>query len=133
MSPELYQALRHLHRACAVVSIVGFGARWVAGLAGQAWVRGRAARTLPHGVDTVLLVSAVALAAGAGLNPLTVPWLAIKVVALLAYVGLGVVALAPRRPRRHRIVAGIGALAVFGHIVAAALVKHPAGLLHPLF
>lgn len=133
MSPELYLALRHLHRACAVVSIVGFGARWAAGLAGQAWVRGRAARTLPHAVDTVLLGSAVALAVGAGLNPLVVPWLGIKVVALLAYIGLGMVALSPRRPRPLRIAAGVGALAVFGHIVAAALVKHPAGLLHPLF
>lgn len=132
MTPELYLALRHLHRACAVVSIVGFAARWAAGLAGQAWVRGRVAKTLPHVVDTVLLASALGLAAGAGLNPLTTPWLGIKIVALLVYIGLGMVALSPRRPRPLRLLAGAAALAVFGHIVAVAFVKHPAGLLQRL-
>ena len=132
MAAELYLALRQLHRALAVLSIVGFTARWAAGLAGQGWVQGRVAKTLPHVVDTVLLASALALAFGAGLNPLTTPWLGIKILALLVYIGLGMVALSPRRPRGLRLLAGLGAVAVFGHIVAAALVKHPAGLLHRL-
>lgn len=132
MTPELYLALRHLHRACAMLSIVGFMARWAAGLAGQVWVRGRVAKTLPHVIDTVLLASALGLAFIAGLNPLTTSWLGLKIVALLVYIGLGMVALSPRRPRPLRLLAGVGALAVFGHIVAVAFVKHPAGLLHRL-
>lgn len=129
MSPELYAALRHLHRACAVLSIAGFALRWVAGLAGQAWVRQRPARTLPHVVDSVLLASALALAFGAGFGPGNAPWLTTKVVLLLAYIGLGMVALSPRRSRALRIGAGLAALAVAGHIVAVAFVKHSAGLL----
>ena len=129
MAPETYLALKLLHRACAVVSIVGFAVRWRSGLAGQTWVRSRAARTLPHVVDTVLLLTALALAVGAGFTPGNAPWLLTKIVALLAYIGLGMVALSPRRPRRWRVAAGWAALAVFGHIVAVAWFKHPAGTL----
>jgi uncharacterized membrane protein SirB2 len=133
LAPELYLALRHLHQACAVLSIVGFTARWLAGLAGQAWVRGRVARTLPHAIDTVLLLSALVLSVGAGFTPANAPWLVTKIVTLLAYIGLGMVALSPRRPRGQRMLAGLAALAVFGHIVAVALVKHPLGLAQHLF
>jgi uncharacterized membrane protein SirB2 len=129
MAPEIYAALRQLHRACAVLSIAGFALRWAAGLAGQAWVRQRAARTLPHVVDTVLLGSALALAVGAGFTPANAPWLVTKVVLLLVYIGLGLLALSPRRPRGLRVAAGAAALLVAGHIVAVAFVKHSAGLL----
>jgi uncharacterized membrane protein SirB2 len=133
VAPELYLALRHLHRACAVLSIVGFAARWAAGLAGQPWVRGRLARTLPHVIDTVLLLSALVLSVGAGFTPANAPWLVTKIVMLLAYIGLGLVALSPRRPRAQRLLAGLAALAVFGHIVAVAVEKHPLGLARHLF
>lgn len=129
MSPETYALLRQLHRAFALVSIAGFALRWGAGLAGQAWARGRAARTLPHVVDTLLLASALALASGAGFTPGNSPWLTTKIVLLLAYIGLGMLALRPARPRTQRIVAGVAALAVFGHIVAVAFTKRPLGLL----
>lgn len=129
MSPEAYALLKDLHRGCALLSVAGFTLRWGAGLAQHAWVRGRTARTLPHGVDTVLLASALALAFGAGFTPANSPWLATKIVALLAYIGLGMVALSARRTRATRVAAGIAALLVFGHIVAVAFVKHPAGLL----
>ena len=128
MSPDTYLLLRQLHRACALLSICGFVLRWAGGLAGQAWVRGRLARSLPHGVDTVLLVSALALAFGAGFTPLNAPWLATKIVALIVYIGLGMVALSPRRSRPMRWGAGVAALLVFAHIVVVAFNKQPAGL-----
>ena len=55
MSPEAYTLLRHLHRLCAVLSIVGFGARWLGVMAGQAWTQRRLTKSLPHVIDTVLL------------------------------------------------------------------------------
>jgi uncharacterized membrane protein SirB2 len=128
VSPETYAALRLLHRACAMVSIAGFVLRWLAGLAGRPWVRGRLARSLPHVVDTLLLLSAVALAMGAGLDPFETPWLATKIVALLAYIGLGLLALSPRRALAVRGAAGAAAVLVFGHIVAVAMLKQPGGL-----
>ncbi|MFO1327772.1 MAG: SirB2 family protein [Rubrivivax sp.] len=129
MAPEAYAALRHLHRACAVVSIAGFALRFGAAAAGQGWVRGRVARTLPHVIDTLLLASALALAFGAGFTPANAPWLATKIVLLLVYIGLGMVALSPRRPWRWRVPAAALALAVALHIVAVALTKRPLGWL----
>lgn len=132
MSPEFYLALKHLHRLVAVLSIVGFAARGVGGLAGQAWVRSRAAKTLPHLNDTVLLLSALALAWTAGFTPGNSPWLLTKIVLLVVYIVLGAVALSPRRPWRTRLLAFVAALAVFGHILATAFTKQPLGLLSRL-
>jgi uncharacterized membrane protein SirB2 len=128
MGPETYLLLRHLHRACALLSILGFGARWLGVMAGQAWTQRRPAKTLPHLVDTMLLLSALALAFGAAIHPADAPWLATKIVLLLVYIGLGFVALKPARPAWQRALAGLAALAVFGHIVAVAFTKHPLGL-----
>lgn len=129
MSPETYALLRQLHRLCALLSIVGFTARWLGVLAGQAWTQRRPAKTLPHVVDTVLLLSALAMAFGAAISPADAPWLATKIVLLLVYIGLGMVALRPARPLSQRLLAGVAALAVFGHIVAVAFTKQPLGLL----
>jgi uncharacterized membrane protein SirB2 len=92
-------------------------------------VRSRAARTLPHVVDTVLLAPAIALAWALRLDPPSTPWLAAKVVALLAYIALGMAALRPGRPPRLRVAAGGAALATFGYIVSVAVTRQPAGFL----
>ena len=129
MSPETYVLLRHLHRLCAVLSIAGFTARWLGVMAGQGWTRRRPAKTLPHLIDTVLLLSALAMAFGAHINPSDAPWLLTKIVLLLVYIGLGLLALKPARPAPVRALAGVAALVVFGHIVATAFTKSPLGLL----
>lgn len=124
-----YATLKLLHQGSVALSIAGFCARGAGALSGAGWVRGRAARTLPHLVDTVLLASAITLAWMLRLNPLVTPWLAAKIVGLLAYIVLGMVALKPTRPRGVRIVACAAALLVFAQIVATALTKNPLGLL----
>lgn len=124
-----YTALKLVHQGAVTLSIAGFVARGAASLAGAAWVRGRAARTLPHAIDTVLLASAIGLAWMLRLNPLETPWLAAKIAGLLAYIGLGMVALKPSRPRPVRVVAWLAALLCFAQIVATAITKQPLGLL----
>jgi uncharacterized membrane protein SirB2 len=123
-----YAALKLVHQSAVALSIVGFLARGWGSLAGAAWVRGRAARTLPHLVDTVLLGSAIGLAWLLQLNPLATPWLAAKIAGLLAYIGLGMVALKPGRPRALRAAAWIAALLCFAQIVAVAITKQASGL-----
>ncbi len=123
-----YAALKLVHQSAVTLSVAGFFARGWGSLSGAAWVRGRAARTLPHLIDTVLLGSAIALAWTLQLNPLSTPWLAAKVAGLLAYIGLGMVALKPGRPRALRAVAWIAALLCFAQIVAVALTKQASGL-----
>jgi hypothetical protein len=53
---------------------------------------------LPHVVDSCLLLSAIGLAWMAGQYPFVHGWLTAKIVGLLAYIGLGMLALKPGRP-----------------------------------
>lgn len=122
-----YATIKLIHQCAVVLSISGFAARWLGVLAGAAWVRGRVARSLPHVVDTVLLTSAVALAWTIGLNPLSVPWLTAKIVALLVYIGLGKLALRPASSRATCIAAGTLALLTVAYIVSVALTKQATG------
>lgn len=123
-----YATLKLVHQSAVTLSISGFIARGLGSLAGAAWVNGRAARTLPHVVDTVLLGSAIGLAWLLQLNPLATPWLAAKIAGLLAYIGLGIVALKPVRPRALRTGAWIAALLCFAQIVAVAITKQASGV-----
>jgi uncharacterized membrane protein SirB2 len=125
-----YAALKLLHQGTVVLSITGFVARGLASFMGAAWVRSRAARSLPHVIDTVLLLSALTLAWRLRLTPGAAPWLAAKIAGLLLYIGLGMVALRPSRPLAVRVAAWLAALLCFAWIVSVALSKSPWGLLH---
>ena len=57
--------------------------------------------------------------------PGTHGWLSAKVAGLIAYIGLGMVALRRGRTRRVRLVAWITAQLVFAYIVAVALAHDP--------
>lgn len=122
-----YLTIKLIHQTAVTLSLTGFFARGAGSLAGAKWVASRPAKTLPHFIDTALLASAIALAWMLQLNPLHAPWLMAKIVGLLVYIGLGVVALRPALPRRTRVFAWIGALATAGWIVSVAITKQPAG------
>ena len=127
-----YATLKLVHQGAVVLSIAGFFVRGAAGLAGARWVRGPLARTLPHVVDTVLLVSALGLAWMLRLTPGSAPWLLAKILGLVVYVGLGIVALRPGRPAAVRATAWLAALATVAWIVSVAITKTPLGFLSAL-
>lgn len=120
-----YATVKLIHQSAVTVSITGFALRALASLSGARWVEGRAAKTLPHIVDTVLLASALTLAFWLRLNPFTTPWLAAKIVAVLVYIGLGMVALKPTRPKPLRCAAMLAAFATLAYLVSVAITKSP--------
>ncbi len=122
-----YTIVKIIHQSAAALSISGFVARGLGAFAGAAWVRGRAARTLPHVVDSVLLLSAIAMLAMLGLNPLSAPWLMAKIGALVLSIALGMLALRASASQPLRVAAWIGAVATFGYIVSVAITKNPRG------
>lgn len=122
-----YATLKLIHQSAVTLSIAGFFARGLGALAGAAWVAARPAKTLPHVVDSVLLLTAIALAWMLRLDPMSTPWLLAKIIGLLAYIALGMLALKPGRPLALRAIAWLAALATFGYIVSVALTKQPAG------
>ncbi len=124
-----YALVKAVHQMAVVLSFAGFALRGVASLRGAPWVRSRAARTVPHVIDTVLLASAIALAWMLRASPASTPWLMAKIVGLLAYIALGMLALRPGRPAGVRAAAWVAALVVFVYIVSVAITKDPRGFL----
>ena len=122
-----YAAVKLVHQSAVTLSFAGFFTRGLASFAGAAWVRGRPAKTLPHIVDSVLLLSALWLWWTLHLTIDEAPWLLAKIVGLLAYIGLGMLALKPGRPLAVRAGAWVAALLVFGYIVSVALTRSVLG------
>ena len=117
-----YPMFKHLHMTLALVSLLLFIYRWSLALAGSDRLQQKWLKILPHINDTFLLLFGVLLAVTLQLSPGQQPWLMAKLMALVLYIGLGVMAL--KRPARvQKLVAGVAALAVFGYMVGAAVTK----------
>lgn len=123
-----YATIKLLHQSAVALSGLGFAARGLASLRGARWPQSRVAKTLPHLLDTCLLVSAIALAYQLRLSPTDTSWLQAKIAALFGYIGLGMVALRPRFRWGHRCLAWVMALLVYGWMVSVAVLKNAQGL-----
>ena len=85
----------------------------------------RPVRIAPHVIDTIFLLSGIAMLVVLSLNPLTQSWLVAKFAGLLAYIVLGMFALRRGPTLAHRKLAFVGALAVYAYIVGVALAHSP--------
>ena len=124
-----YLAIKHLHLhiTCAVLSGSFFLLRGLWMLTGSPLLLLRWVRVLPHVVDTLLLATALVLVFWSGQYPFVQPWLTAKVLALVAYIVLGTVALKRGKTKGVRTLALVAALATLAYIVAVALTRQ-AGL-----
>lgn len=120
-----YLQLLYVHVTCVAISGTGFALRGLLMLAESPLLRRRWVRVLPHLVDTVLLASAIGLAVWSRRSPIAEAWLGAKIVALVAYVVLGALALRRARTRAGRVRAFVAALLVFAYIVGVAISKSP--------
>ncbi len=127
-----YAILKFIHQAMVALSFAGFFARGVGMLRDAPWLGSRFAKTAPHVVDSILLASAVALVWTMRISPIHTSWILAKIVGLLVYIGLGVVALRAGRTQGVRSVAWIAAMTVFVYIVSVAVSKNPLGFLAAL-
>jgi uncharacterized membrane protein SirB2 len=122
-----YGIVKLVHVSAVAISLGGFFARGVGMMQNAAWIGTRAAKTLPHIVDTILLASALMLAWQLRLSPASAPWLAAKIIGLVVYIVLGAIALRRGRSKEARVAAWTAALLTFGYIVSVALTKDPRG------
>lgn len=118
-----YALLRTAHIVTVHVSLALFLLRAFWMLRESPRLQDRWIRTLPHVNDTLLLAAAIAMLVVAGLNPLDQPWLMAKIIGLLAYIGMGTVALKRGRTRAIRIKALVAAVGIFAYIIAVAVTK----------
>jgi uncharacterized membrane protein SirB2 len=123
-----FEWLKLIHLSCALLSISGFALRGYWMLTANPLLQARPARVLPHLLDTLLLGSAIWMLALWQLNPFQLNWLSAKIIALLVYIGLGMVALRFGKTRGIRAGAYALALATAAYIVSVAYTKSAAGL-----
>jgi uncharacterized membrane protein SirB2 len=122
----MYETLKLIHVGTAILTISGFILRAYWMFSGSSKLQLKAVKILPHIVDTVFLLSGIALIVTLNLAVLSQDWLLMKFVALVAYVVLGAIALGRGKTMQSRTTAFVLALATFAYIAGVALSKSTA-------
>jgi len=119
-----YMIAKHLHTTTVALTLVFFLVRGAWMFADSSMLQRRWVRIAPHVIDTLLLLSALYLAVAVWGWPATLHgWITAKLVALIAYIVLGTIALKRGRTKAVRGTAFAGALLVFAYLLAVALSK----------
>ncbi|MDI9239953.1 SirB2 family protein [Lysobacter sp. LF1] len=127
---EFYPQIKLVHIAAIVCSGALFFLRGSSVLAGLRWPMASPVRYLSYTVDTVLLTAAMMLLTILPGEMFANGWLAVKVVLVVTYIVLGILALRPGRTRAMRAVFFAGALAVYAQIYFIARAHHPLGVFY---
>jgi uncharacterized membrane protein SirB2 len=98
--------------------------RFALSLKGSAWLERKFLKVVPHVVDTLLLLSAVGMMLMISQYPFVTPWLTEKLIGVLAYIALGVMAL-KGRTLLLRCFGLAGALGWLVLVVKVAITKQP--------
>jgi len=86
-------------------------------------------RRLSYAIDTTLLAAALLLASIIHQWPFVQPWLTTKVLLMLAYIALGLIALRLGKTRPVRLACFVAALIVYSFIISVALTHDSRGFL----
>jgi len=117
-----YSSIKTAHLILVSASLSLFCLRGYWALNNRLVRQGRWVKSLPHVVDTFLLVSGISLIFISGYSPLNQSWLATKLLLLLCYIVLGAFALS-HATHRNRLALFISALLTASSMVALALFK----------
>ncbi|VAW97854.1 hypothetical protein MNBD_GAMMA22-370 [hydrothermal vent metagenome] len=115
--------VKFFHVLMAFLSITGFITRGIWMMQQSAYLRQKWVKILPHIIDSLLLLSAIYMAVSLAINPLEQAWLMSKIIALLIYIALGMVALRFGQSMQQRKIAWLLAIIVFLYIVLVAFTK----------
>jgi len=127
-----YPHLKAAHIGLVLSSGLLFAGRGALVLAGRRWAMARPWRLLSYGIDTLLLAVGVTLWAMLSLNPVSSPWLGVKLMLLVLYVVLGSLALKRARTPALQRASYASALGVYLFMISVAMAHHPLGFLRPL-
>jgi uncharacterized membrane protein SirB2 len=121
----MYAIIKNIHVLAVLISIAGFILRGVWMMRESGLLDRKPVRVLPHIVDTVLLVTAIWLTVLIGQYPFSTSWLTAKLVALIVYIALGMIAIRRGKTRRQRIIAFGLALLTAAYILLVAVTRNP--------
>ena len=117
--------LKSIHISSVACSYALFFLRGIWNINGSPIMSQRWIKIVPHVVDTLLIVSAIALAISIHQYPSVDAWLTAKVIGLLLYIVFGFIAFRYGRSKIVRLSAWIMAQLVFIYIVLVAISHNP--------
>jgi len=120
-----YEFVKYIHVTAITLSICGFMARVYLKQSDSPNQNKYWFKKLPHKVDTLLLASALTMVYILGVNPLTTFWIAEKIIGLLIYILLGMIALRWGKTKNIQMASAVAAVLVFSYIVYVAHYKTP--------
>ncbi len=121
----MYMMAKHLHLTAVVLSILLFVLRFIWAQMDPTALQRKWLKIVPHIIDTVLLGSAIWLCVLIAQYPLVSGWLTFKLLGLIAYIVLGVIALKKAKTAPMRWGSFVLALVVLGLTAKVALTKQP--------
>ena len=117
--------VKYIHVSCVVLTLIFFIIRGIWMMQDSKLLKKKWVKILAPIIDTILLVSAIALTIRISQYPFIDNWLTAKVLALILYIALGMVALTYGRTKNIRIAAWLCALICFGYIASVAVSRNP--------
>lgn len=121
----IYYWIKILHVSTVTFTVGFFTLRWMWLLNRSRLFNHRWVRLISQTNDSLLLIAGISLAVMSRQYPFLAPWLTAKLLALLLYILLGMVAFKWARSHRSRILFGFMALLTVGYIVSVALTRSP--------
>jgi uncharacterized membrane protein SirB2 len=103
--------------------------RGVLAVTGSAYANHAILRRLSYAIDTIMLAAALWLASIIHQWPFVQPWLTTKVLLLLVYIALGLIALRFGKTRPVRLACFTVALIVYSFIISVAITHDSRGFL----
>ncbi|QIB67747.1 SirB2 family protein [Kineobactrum salinum] len=125
---DLYSEVRAVHITAVFISGGLFAARGMGLILGGNWPLSAPMRRFSQVVDTILLIAALILTTLVHQYPFVHGWLTTKVVLLVVYIALGIIAFRPGWSPAVRCGYWLSALLVYGFIVSVARARHPLGV-----
>jgi uncharacterized membrane protein SirB2 len=114
---SLYPALKHTHMMLVGTSVIFFIVRFVLHLRQSPIMAKKFVKVAPHVIDTFLLLSGFTLCFMIKQYPFVDPWMTEKIICVVAYIALGIMALKSNRNKLFKFFAFFGAI---GWVVLAA-------------
>lgn len=128
---EFYPHIKWVHVACVLASGLLFASRGLLVQTGHHGVAHRIpVRVLSYAIDTALLTTALMLLSILPGAMFANGWLSIKLVLLVAYVALAMLAMKPARAPRVRLAFYATALVTYVYMLGVARMHHPWGWIY---
>lgn len=121
---DSYVIFKHVHMTAVALSGLLFMVRGLWLLQGSTQLQAKWVKITPHVIDTLLLVSAIAMLVVAQQFP---AWVHVKITLLIVYIGLGVMAFKKAKTQGQKLTFLLAAVAVYVFLISVALTKSPAG------